>query len=65
MQMLSTIIILLLFIYLKLHGQRTWPNQSFSDIPVIITKQILIPDAQLFNKRGIPQLIVKIRAIEL
>lgn len=63
MQMLSTIIILLLFIYLKLHGQRTWPNQSFSDI--IITKQILIPDAQLFNKRGIPQLIVKIRAIEL
>lgn len=63
MQMLSTISILLLFIYLKLHGQRTWPNQSFSDI--IITKQILIPDAQLFNKRGIPQSIVKIRAIEL
>lgn len=63
MQMLSTIIISLLFIYLKLHGQRTWPNQSFSDI--IITKQILIPDAQLFNKRGIPQSIVKIRAIEL
>lgn len=63
MQMLSTIIILLLFIYLILHGQRTWPNQSFSDI--IITKQILIPDAQLFNKRGIPQSIVKIRAIEL
>lgn len=63
MQMLSTIIILLIFIYLKLHGQRTWPNQSFSDI--IITKQILIPDAQLFNKRGIPQSIVKIRAIEL
>lgn len=63
MQMLSTIIILLLFIYLKLHGQRTWPNQSFSDI--IITMQILIPDAQLFNKRGIPQSIVKIRAIEL
>lgn len=61
--MLSTIIILLLFIYLKLHGQRTWPNQSFSDI--IITMQILIPDAQLFNKRGIPQSIVKIRAIEL
>lgn len=63
MQMLSTIIISLLFIYLKLHGQRTWPKQSFSDI--IITKQILIPDAQLFNKRGIPQSIVKIRAIEL
>lgn len=63
MQMLSTIIISLLFIYLKLHGQRTWPNQSFSDI--IITKQILIPDAQLFNRRGIPQSIVKIRAIEL
>lgn len=63
MQMLSTIIISLLFIYLKLHGQRTWPNQSFSDI--IITKHILIPDAQLFNKRGIPQSIVKIRAIEL
>lgn len=63
MQMLSTIIILLIFIYLKLHGQRTWPNQSFSDI--IIPKQILIPDAQLFNKRGIPQSIVKIRAIEL
>lgn len=63
MQMLSTIIISLLFIYLKLHGQRTWPNQSFSDI--LITKQILIPDAQLFNKRGIPQSIVKIRAIEL
>lgn len=61
--MLSTIIILLLFIYLKLHGQRTWPNQSFSDI--IITEQILIPDAQLFNKRGIPQSTVKIRAIEL
>lgn len=34
-------------------------------LDIIITKQILIPDAQLFNKRGIPQSIVKIRAIEL